>query len=139
MYQFSLADLLIAMLLLCLLLAVIFCARQCERRHDAIMHVLVNGGVVARDSQGQVTRVSFAGQHGGGGLAAPLAEDDLAMLLALGELRELNLTGRQVGDAAVAYLGRLRRLKVLKLTGTKFSDRGVAELRQALPDCAIEW
>jgi Leucine-rich repeat (LRR) protein len=53
-------------------------------------------------------------------------------------LRQLSLAGSGATDASLRDLHGLAALRELDLTGTKVTAEGVAELRQALPTCAIK-
>ena len=51
----------------------------------------------------------------------------------------LNLSGTQVDDAGVEHLKKLTKLTNLSLLETKLTSTGIAELKQALPNCKIDW
>ncbi len=56
------------------------------------------------------------------------------------QIRSLNLMNNPLlDDAALAPLGEMRNLKVVQLQGTKVTAAGIAKLRQALPNCEIQW
>ena len=54
-----------------------------------------------------------------------------------GEVVGVDLFGPKVTDAGLAHLTGLHTLQFLNLGGTQVTDVSVAELQQALPNCAI--
>jgi hypothetical protein len=61
-------------------------------------------------------------------------------LKGLKELRALSLVNcAGVTDAGLKELKGLKGLRSLVLVGTKVTDAGVAELKKALPELAVEW
>ena len=63
----------------------------------------------------------------------------LAQLKQLNSLQELRLDGcKQITDAGLVHLKGLRNLKELKVYHTQVTKAGIAELKKALPGCAIE-
>ncbi len=55
-------------------------------------------------------------------------------------LLSLNLTSNALlDDEGLEALGQLKNLKLVQLNGTKVTAAGIAKLRQALPDCNIQW
>jgi len=66
-----------------------------------------------------------------------LSDDGLRHLGDLPSLRELSLGASPIGDGAVAHLKRMTGLRVLYVNGTQITPQGIAELRAALPKCAI--
>jgi hypothetical protein len=60
-------------------------------------------------------------------------------LVALKQLRELDLAGTDLSDNGLRTLGKLNRLKKLDVSGTCVSKEGVSALQLALPDTAITW
>lgn len=61
-------------------------------------------------------------------------------LTGLTNLKFLSLGGTAVGDDAIEHLSKLKSLKKLAIVGeTKFTDDGQKKLKQALPDCAVEF
>lgn len=63
----------------------------------------------------------------------------LASLLSLKNLTSLNLGSTpQLDDASVEHLKKLTNLTDLNLVQTKLTAAGLAELKQALPNCKIE-
>lgn len=57
----------------------------------------------------------------------------------LHSLKLLNLNGARVTDAGLKHLYGLKSLQELMLYGTKVTTSAVEKLRQALPNCKIEW
>jgi len=55
------------------------------------------------------------------------------------QLEVLDLNGTQVTDAGLVYLKGLTNLRVLCVGGTSVTEEGVRKLREALPDCEIEY
>ena len=51
----------------------------------------------------------------------------------------LTLADIDLTDAGLAKLASLRNLDYLGVRKTKVSEQGVASLRSALPDCAIQF
>jgi hypothetical protein len=81
------------------------------------------GGRVERDRElpGQpVTLVSLA--------VTKATDDDVKVLAALPQLREVHLNGTQISDAAVKTLAPLKQLRVLNVMATSVTDAGLAEL-----------
>ncbi len=92
----------------------------------------------------------------------PITDDVLVHLEAIGQLRELFLSGTNISDAGLLHLQSLRQLTHLELANTKVTDAGMMhlqglgklqylnlkrtkvtvegeyKLRQALPECIIE-
>ena len=64
-------------------------------------------------------------------------ERALSLLPHLRGLKRLNLEGMPVTDQELVYLKPLADLRKLNLTYTGVTDAGIAELRQALPNCEI--
>ncbi|MEM9353430.1 MAG: leucine-rich repeat domain-containing protein [Planctomycetota bacterium] len=62
---------------------------------------------------------------------------DVSPLTGLASLQALYLNGTQVSD--VSPLAGLAGLKALELSGTQVSDESAAALKEALPDCDINW
>ena len=50
---------------------------------------------------------------------------------------KITQTSKNIKDAALKEVARLRRLKTLNLTATKVIDMCVDELKKLLPDCTI--
>jgi hypothetical protein len=68
-----------------------------------------------------------------------ITNDGLKVLTHLPKLKELNLWYcGNIDDSGVSYLAKIKTLRVLNRGGTKISDVGVAQLREALPDCKID-
>lgn len=63
---------------------------------------------------------------------------DLAPLSQLPSLRELVVVGK-LDEAALEPLRQMRSLRRLTLRNCKLTDDGAAALREALPDCALDW
>ena len=92
-----------------------------------------------------------------------LRDKDLLLLGQVPQLRELHLDGNQVSDAGLSQIAGLRHLVVLDLSSTRVTSRGIRQLelctelreldirrtevkesdvhylREALPDCEIQW
>ncbi len=67
-----------------------------------------------------------------------IAARGLERLKGLAALERLDLEGcKRVGDDAAPVLASFHSLRELDLTGTSFTDKGIAELRQARPDCKV--
>lgn len=58
-------------------------------------------------------------------------------LAPLQNLETLNLYGTKITDGGMKDLAVLKRLKSVQVSGTKVTAAGVAELRLALPECAV--
>lgn len=56
--------------------------------------------------------------------------DDLALLVDMPRLRELNLSQSNVTDAALEHVGKLKQLKSLNLHQTAITDRGLERIGQ---------
>ncbi len=54
-------------------------------------------------------------------------------------LEELHLSWTEIIDVGLVYLHKLKNLRSLDLDYTKVSDAGIAAVKQALPDCRIDW
>src|SRR5262249_48827582 len=54
-------------------------------------------------------------------------------------LKDIHLSGAQVGDAGLAHFKDCKRLVWLRLQKTKVTAEKIEELKQALPRCKIEW
>ncbi|MDW7995999.1 MAG: leucine-rich repeat domain-containing protein [Gemmatales bacterium] len=68
----------------------------------------------------------------------PITDAGLKELAALKNLTTLDLENTRITDAGLKELARLKSLAVLYVDGgTKVTQRGIAELRKALPRCAI--
>ncbi|TWT39507.1 protein kinase domain-containing protein [Blastopirellula retiformator] len=68
-----------------------------------------------------------------------LLTSDLQPLVVAKNLRKLTLQFPQVTDAAVPVLSQLQQLTELDLRETAISPQGYEQLKQALPDCKIEY
>jgi serine/threonine protein kinase len=85
---------------------------------------------------GELPRLSALKQLGLAGLG--IGNEDLAALRVLGRLEILNLSGNAtIDDGGVDSLKGFTTLKELRLEQTRVSDKGLALLREALPDCKI--
>jgi hypothetical protein len=51
----------------------------------------------------------------------------------------LDLSATRITDASVPFLAKLEQIKSLDVRQTKLTELGLAALRQALPNCKIEW
>lgn len=70
-------------------------------------------------------------------LGSEVADDELAVLSHATYAISLNLSGTEVTDGSIEHLITLKDLRNLAITGTRITAEGVAELREALPDCNI--
>ena len=85
---------------------------------------------ITKDEQDQVIRVNLG--------RSPVTDAGLVHLKSLTEMQQLWLdTNYQVTDAGLVHLKGMTNLTYLRLNKTQVTDAGVAELQQALPNCAI--
>ncbi len=63
----------------------------------------------------------------------------LGKLVGLNNLQSLGLSGTSVTDAGLEHLQGMKQLTVVSLRGTHVTAAGVKKLRQALPNCTIDW
>jgi hypothetical protein len=63
----------------------------------------------------------------------------LQKLASLPNLRSLSLEDMQISDADIPHLAKLQQLKNLSLCDTRISREGAERLRQALPNCQVEY
>lgn len=68
----------------------------------------------------------------------PVRGRDLAPFAALPSLRELAVLSPALGDSDVQDLADLKQLTTMRLMNVKLGAEGLAELRQALPQCTID-
>lgn len=68
-----------------------------------------------------------------------ITNDGLAHLKDVTGLKTLILYGTGITDDGVKYLEGQTQLAKLDLTATKVTAEGIAKLREALPDCDIQW
>ena len=68
-----------------------------------------------------------------------ITDDSLEHVSRLTELQSLTLFITNVTDAGVVHLKRLTELQHLNLRGTFVSTEGIEMLRQALPNCEIDY
>jgi hypothetical protein len=61
----------------------------------------------------------------------------LVDLRGLKNLQALNLADRQITDTGLDEVGSLKNLQWIDLFRTQLTDTGIAELKKALPYCAI--
>jgi hypothetical protein len=94
----------------------------------------------------QVDQVFFTGREiepiGMGHYGWPksdICDDDLEMFRDLPAITELGLPDTRITDGGVRHLKRLTKLRFLNLTGTGLTPEGVRDLRQALPNCRIDY
>lgn len=73
------------------------------------------------------------------GLMLPLTDDDLRHFGQSPDLKSLTIYAPQLTDRGLAHLAGLRQLQELHLDYTSATQAGIDRLRQALPDCRIEW
>lgn len=69
--------------------------------------------------------------------SSTITDTDLQALTEHADMQNLGLTKAQLTDAAIPALSRFSRLQQLAIDGTKITAAGVAQLREALPDCEI--
>jgi internalin A len=67
----------------------------------------------------------------------PLTDRWLVDLRGLKNVQALNLADRQITDAGLDEVGSLKNLQWIDLFRTQLTDTGIAELKKALPYCAI--
>jgi hypothetical protein len=63
----------------------------------------------------------------------------LVHIRALPALTTLEFHGTTISDEGIVSLDTMKRLKKLWLDESKVSERGINRLREALPNCKIEW
>jgi len=79
----------------------------------------------------QLEELTLMGTH--------ITDAGLEHLGALKNLQMLNLRGNWIGDAGLQHLESVPSLQRLDLTSTDVTYVGVAKLREALPECDIDW
>lgn len=67
-----------------------------------------------------------------------LSKRDMKYLPPLTQLESLDLSGSSVSDAAVSYLSQMKSLRWIDLRRTTVTAKKIDELREALPEAAIE-
>jgi internalin A len=67
----------------------------------------------------------------------PLTDRWLVDLRGLKNVQALNLAGRHITDTGLDEVGSLKNLQWIDLFRTQLTDTGIAELKKALPYCAI--
>ncbi|HVW35760.1 MAG TPA: hypothetical protein VHB99_00595 [Pirellulales bacterium] len=94
----------------------------------------------------RVDQIWFCGRDvGGGGYRcffwpkSDICDDDLEMFRDLPAITELGLPDTRITNGGVRHLKRLTKLRFLSLTGTGITPEGVRDLRQALPNCRIDY
>lgn len=60
-------------------------------------------------------------------------------LASLHSLKQLDLSDTRIGDATLARLGDMRTLESLWVSGSGVTAAGIAEIREALPACAVHF
>ena len=68
-----------------------------------------------------------------------IADTTLLHLGGLSNLQDLYITRSPVSDKGLQHLRSLKSLRKLRIYGTKVTDSGVESLKQALPNCTIEY
>lgn len=63
----------------------------------------------------------------------------IAHLAKLRDLEQLDISAENVTDEGLRHLHGLGKLKTLRIFRCGVSQKGVQRLRQALPECQIEW
>lgn len=155
-FQFRLWTLLAAVLVLSLPLS--WFAMRMERarkQREAVEAIEKAGGhtgfslndLIARSSTRKPERTWLRGLLGDdffdpvlqAYMSTNTSNDDLEHLKALPRLRILDLRDTQITDVGLKHLCELRGLKFLWIHNTQVTPEGVKELREALPDCEIEY
>ena len=126
-----------------------------DQERGAIRVVESRGGKVIRAPGGPVTelQLTFARKREqqekaptfnqfGGGNSSPVTrlqyrDSDLRIVGAFPELRTLDVSGSLVSDAGLLTIAEQKHLKKLDLRDTSVTKAGVAELKEALPECEI--
>jgi hypothetical protein len=120
----------------------LYAQRQLHRADDDAIGALQRlGGAVHRDEQGNVKRVSYAGDDRGiepimqlpfvRELLLPhsyVTDRGLRKLKEYSELELLVLSHTSISDEGATYLAKMRDLQGLFLEGTKITDRGMQDL-----------
>lgn len=70
---------------------------------------------------------------------AQISDEGLKHLVNSSTLRILQLDNVPVTDGAVRSFKMLNQLRYLKLQGTSVSQDGALQVREALPDCKVNW
>ncbi len=75
------------------------------------------------------------------GIGATCNIDDRGMdhVAEMTQLESLNLNGLHITDSGLRKLHSLRNLKLLSVYVTDVTSEGVAEFRQAVPECDVRW
>jgi len=140
--QFSLATMLIVVTVLCVWLSVV--VNRAHRQRDAVAAIQALGAVrylgdeaesksflrwlLSRDYTDEVVTVYLS----------KASDSDLIHLHSLSRLHGLYLLGTsQITDAGLVHISAITSLERLFLGRSKVSDLGVAELKEALPNCEI--
>jgi hypothetical protein len=64
-------------------------------------------------------------------------DDDMKMLRFLPDLTVLNITGTFISDSGLEHLHEVKSLRRIYLARTKGTERGIAQLREAIPELRI--
>jgi hypothetical protein len=80
---------------------------------------------------------SFPPAIAAGGLHVRLNSSDIKHLCQFPALRELDLAGCVIGDAAVPYLQKMQGLTKLTIWKAGISDEGAERIDDALPNCRV--
>ena len=107
--------------------------KDCKGLTRLVLHHLpVSAGVVANFKDCKDLARLELGQ-------TQVSDAELAHFKHWKKLTTLVLFSTQVSDAGLAQLAGCKNLKMLALKKTKVTAAGIDKLRQALPDCKIEW
>jgi hypothetical protein len=72
-------------------------------------------------------------------VAASVTDAGLKHVRGLTRLGELDLSGTQITDAGLQDLNGLSELRRLDVSGTKVTAEGVRSLKEALPECQVNY
>jgi hypothetical protein len=90
-----------------------------------------DAGLESLASLQKLTGLSLAG--------TPITSNGLTHLVALDSLKTLDIAHTRVDDTGVEHLAKLSRLSTLFLDKNQLSEDGRVRLRQAIPDCRIQF
>jgi hypothetical protein len=68
-----------------------------------------------------------------------ITDDDLRGIGQIKSLRRLRVNGKDITDAGLEYLQGLTNLVYLYVYAEGSTEEGYKRLKQALPDCEIDW
>jgi hypothetical protein len=104
---------------------------------DPIVEKAIRGPFSLGKPKGELTKADLEKVTYLGLLFTKTTDAGLKDIAKLQQLIFLNLGSTEITDAGLKVIAKLQNLKVLFLTFTKITKAGAAELKKALPKCAI--